>query len=439
MEIKEILAAIRTKLHIESLKSMQEEMLTITSKYVELSSPTGSGKTLAFIIYTLRHLTAPVGKIQSVIIVPSRELAIQVYDIIRKVATGYKTVVLYGGHSMEDEKNSLTPQPDIIISTPGRLLDHLNRDNLTVEQLRVLVLDEYDKSLELGFEKEMRSIVSRIGKSENIILTSATSSQELLPKWLPQDFTMMSFKSENNSFVEKIHIESPTADKADTLYDLLLALKRGTKTIVFVNHRESAERIYQFLKKRKLPVGLYHGALDQFDREKALTLFTNGTTPILIATDLAGRGLDIAEIESIVHYHLPQTQENWIHRNGRTARNGAKGQIYIITSEKDNIPDYIDWDREWHPNAPSPQAESFKSDISTLHINAGRKEKISKGDVVGFLINKGGLTNDEIGVIKLMDHDIFVGVPSSKISTVAASVAPHKLKNKKVRVTEVRI
>lgn len=439
MEIKEIIEAAREKLDIERLKPMQERMLDSESPRVELSAPTGSGKTLAFACYVARRLKRSGEGVQAVVIVPSRELAVQTGDTVRRIAQGYKTVVMYGGHRMEDEQKSLFPLPDILVSTPGRLLDHLRRGTLEIKNPVTLVLDEYDKSLELGFEKEMREIARRIGEPRNVVLTSATPLRTALPEWLGRSsFELYDYSSEDRPEIETVHIESPTKDKAETLADLLMALPRGTKTVVFVNHRESADRLYNFLKKQHIAVGLYHGGLDQHEREKALTLFENRTTPVLVATDLAGRGLDISGIDSVVHYHIPATAENWIHRNGRTARNGAGGTVYVITSEGEGIPDYVSWEREWlsvlrHENA------SLLSERATLHINAGKKEKISKGDIVGYLISRGGVESSEIGPIKLMDHEAMVSVPREKAREIIERTAPYKLKNKKIRITQVKI
>ncbi len=206
--------------------------------------------------------------------------------------------------------------------------------------------------------------------------------------------------------------------------------------MVFVNHRESAERLHSFLKKARIPAALYHGGLDQHDRQMAVELFENGTINTLVATDLAARGLDIDGVDAVIHYHMPPTAENWVHRNGRTARNGASGTTYVITSEADSVPDYVEWDRDYYP--PEAGDADLRSGISTLHFNAGRKEKISKGDIVGFLIANGGVQSGEIGKISVHDHEALVAVPSAKASSIIKAVEPHRLKNKKVRVTLVR-
>lgn len=436
MDKQTILERFRERHNIETLNPMQQLMATTDATRLILLSPTGSGKTAAFAIRLLRTLGPSKGVLQAVVIAPSRELVIQIADVIRPVAAGLKTVAFYGGHNMADEVNSLKSMPDIIVATPGRLLDHITRGNLDVAGVHALVLDEYDKSLELGFHDEMRRIARRMKSLKLIILTSATRLAEL-PDFLPMqgaetvDFTPAAQRSR----LQTVSVESPERDKLQTLLDLLRSLPNG-RAIVFVNHRESAERVYNFLKKERFPVGLYHGGLEQRDRQLALDLFNNGTNPVLVSTDLGSRGLDIDDVNYVIHYHMPLSAESWTHRNGRTARMGADGTAYVITAEGENIPDYVVCDR---PYAPRGEAfEGIRSDVATLYFNAGKKEKISKGDIAGFLIQKGGLTKDEVGKIMVWDHSAIAAVPRAKIGKVVEAVAPYRLKNTKVRITPLK-
>ncbi len=383
----------------------------------------------------LRSLDNPSGRVQAVVMAPSRELVMQIASVVRELATGYKTVALYGGHSMVDETRSLSVVPDIVIATPGRLLDHLNRGNIDLMRVRTLVLDEYDKSLELGFHEEMRRIVRRMGRFSLTILTSATFLKEM-PSFMPMKSpTVIDFTETDDvpeSKLQTVHVESPLRDKIETLIDLLRSLPNG-KAIVFVNHRESVERVYDLLRKAGLPAGMYHGGLEQFDREKAIDLLNNGTTPILVSTDLGSRGLDIDAVQSVIHYHLPTSAESMTHRNGRTARMGADGTAYFITSEGENIPDYVGWMREYVPTGDS--SDPIRRDVVTLYFNAGKKEKISRGDVVGYLVNKGGLMAQQVGKIAVKDHCVLVAVPANVADEVLSAIAPHKIKNQRVRVT----
>lgn len=437
MKQKDIIANIIKRTRVERLNAMQQRMCEVDTAVgvYTLLAPTGSGKTIAFAIPLLKSLGAPSGSVQGVVIAPSRELVMQIAEVVRPLAAGYKTVAFYGGHSMQEETASLAVVPDIVVATPGRLLDHLKRGQLDLAGVRTLVLDEYDKALELGFADEMRRVCRRLSGVRLVILTSATPLAEL-PDYLPRlpheviDFSESVAAPRRR--MQVVRVESPSRDKLQTLIDLLHSLPDG-RVIVFANHRESAERIHSALVKAGLPAGLYHGGLDQNERENAIVLLTNGTTPILVSTDLGSRGLDIPELSAVVHYHMPVSEQAWTHRNGRTARQQACGEIYVITSEGDDVPHYITTDRDYAPTGLS--ADPIRSSTATLYFNVGKKEKISKGDLVGFLIAKGGLTAGEIGAITLRDHAALVGVPRDKAQGLLRELAPHKIKNTRAKIS----
>lgn len=441
MKQKQIIENIKQRHGIEQLNEMQMQVANTSASQILLLSPTGSGKTIAFAIPLLRSLSAPRGKVQAVIIAPARELVMQIADVVRPIATGYKTVACYGGHSMLDESRSLTSSvPDIIVATPGRLLDHLNRGNVDLIGVSALVLDEYDKALDLGFHEEMRKVVRPMRSLLLTILTSATQLAEMPTFVKFQSPVTLDFTDKTEAprhRMQVVNVASPMRDKLQSALDLLRSLPNG-KVILFVNHRESATRVYDFLRQNRLPVGLYHGGLEQIDREKAIDLLNNGTTPILVSTDLASRGLDIDHVQAVVHYHMPPQPESWTHRNGRTARMGAEGTIYVITAEGENIPEYIDFDRDYVPTGEKND-NPIKSDVATLHFNAGKKEKISRGDVVGFMINKGGLESAQVGKIVVKDHCVLVAVPRNRADEVLQALTPHKIKNKRVRITKVKV
>lgn len=440
MKESEIRANIKKRLGINELNAMQLAVTASRSRKLILLAPTGSGKTVAFCIALLRSLTKQTGNgVRGVVLAPSRELAIQIFDVVKKIATAYKTVAFYGGHSMQDEINSLSQTPDIIIATPGRLLDHIQRKTVDLQRVKALVIDEYDKSLELGFTAEMKKIAKRMPNVSDIVLTSATELAEM-PDFIDVNGaeTIDCTDNEAKAKAPKLniaHIESPARDKADCLVDLLHSLPNG-KVLVFVNHRESAERTHSILVKAGFPAGLYHGGLDQNDREKAVKMLDNGSMPILVTTDLASRGLDIGNLSAVIHYHLPVSAEAWTHRNGRTARAGATGDVFVITSEADNIPEYVVWDHDYNPTGKS--ANPIRAKYVTLHFNAGKKEKISRGDVVGFLCQKGGLNADEIGKIDVSDHQTLVAVAKDKANATVKALAPEKIKGRKVRISMVK-
>ncbi|MDE6153914.1 MAG: DEAD/DEAH box helicase [Muribaculaceae bacterium] len=437
MKLQKIIDNIRDKEGIERLNPMQEAMAATKSAGVVLLAPTGSGKTIAFALYLLQRVKADNGTVQAVVIAPSRELVLQIHEVLRPIATDLKVTALYGGHSMADEVNTLCVTPAIIVATPGRLLDHLKRRQIDLSAVSTLVLDEYDKSLELGFADEMSRIARRLTGVRNTVLTSATRL-ESLPDFIKIDRAETLDYTESTPAprhrMQVVQVESPVRDKLDTLIDLLHSLD-NQRVIIFVNHRESAERVYNALVKYHLPAGLYHGGLEQRERQLALDLLDNGTTPVLVATDLAARGLDIDNIGSVIHYHMPTNAEAWTHRNGRTARQDAHGTIYVITAEGENLPEYIEFDRAYVPTGRSN--DPLRSDVATLYFNAGRREKISRGDIAGYLINRGGLAPDEVGRITVSDHSAIAAVPRDKAREVVKAVAPYRLKNTRVRVTRL--
>lgn len=434
MEKNKIIENIKNRFGYDKLTSMQLQVADSHSDSLVLLAPTGSGKTVAFTINMLSGLSQAGKGVQAVVIAPSRELVLQIYEVIRPVASGYKTVAFYGGHSMQDEIKSLSVVPDIIIGTPGRLLDHIERGNVDLSKVNTLVIDEYDKALELGFADEMKKCVKAMNHPSRIILTSATKLNDLPAYLNMSEVEEIVAKNVENprGRIQTVHVESPSIDKLDILVDLLRSIDDG-KVIVFVNHRESAERVWRYLLNSGLPVGLYHGGLDQRQREQAIDLLNNGTTPILISTDLGSRGLDIDNVQSVIHYHMPLSAESMTHRNGRTARMGASGTVYYITSEGDDIPSYVEWDRDYVPTANS--ANPIKSHVATLYFNAGKREKVSRGDIVGFLIANTGLTADEIGKIVVKDHNSLAGIPVEKVDDVLQKTENTPLKGKKIRIS----
>ena len=437
MREKEFLPLVEEKLGIAELNQMQRKMMeqASESRDIILLSPTGSGKTLAFILPMLKILKPSTGRVQAVVVAPSRELVIQISQIINKIANGFKVTQLYGGHKVEDEVNSLSAGTDIIVATPGRLMDHINRRNIDVLPTRILVLDEFDKSLELGFEKEMKKIVDRLKNVSRYILTSATQS-DLLPDFLQLNNPITLNYLEDNKKLHKrlrVHrVDSDVNDKLESLVTLLNHLADGKepeRCIVFVNYRESAERVAQYLKKKGIPVVLYHGALDQHERETAVATFNNGSKPVLVATDLASRGLDIEGVKSIIHYHQALTPETYTHRNGRTARVDRTGDVYVLVGPKEDIKDFTEFDDTLYPDASAglPAAPQF----ATLRFSAGKKEKLSKGDIVGFLVKEGGVDPSGIGKIDVYDHYSLVAIPFTDAEETVAKLKGKKIKGEK--------
>ena len=429
-EIKQVLA----KAGIESLNEMQQAALSAgTSKDMVLLSPTGSGKTLAFLLPLLNTLSFEDRKTQVLIVAPSRELALQIETVFRSLGTGYKINCCYGGHPMRTEKKSLEHPPTVLIGTPGRILDHIQRGHLMLDAVHTLVLDEFDKSLELGFTEEMEDILTQLPAVRRKVLTSATSAIEIPSYVKIKSPVRLSFLSDENALKGlTMHIvNAPAVDKLDTLYRLLGEL-RGESALVFCNFRESVERVSGYLTEQNVSNECFHGGMEQPERERSLSKFRNGSVSVFISTDLASRGLDIPEVKHIIHYHIPINEESFIHRNGRTARMNAEGDAYIILNEKEFLPEYIKPEpKEFF--LPKSVKVPTSSDWITLTVNKGKRDKLSKGDIAGFLLQKGGLAKDELGVIEIKESCSYAAVKRTQYKALLAKIKDEKIKKMSVR------
>ena len=432
------LDTILASLQIKELNEMQLASLkaNVENDNIILLSSTGSGKTLAFLLPIVQLLTKESKKVQALILVPSRELAIQIDEVFRKMATGYKVTCCYGGHKRETEENNLVQSPALIIGTPGRVADHIRRNNFVLEEITTLVLDEFDKSLELGFQEEMAFILGSLPSVKKRILTSATDAVRI-PDFIGitsptrLDFLVPVQKAEEDELVIRT-VLSPEKDKSETLFRLICSI--GNKSmIVFCNHRESVERTSSLLKDTGIVNVFYHGGMEQQERESAMCKFKNGTSNVLVTTDLASRGLDIPDIKYIIHYHLPATEDVYTHRNGRTARMEAGGKSVLVLSEEEKLPAYITGKVE-KIELPERIELPEKPKWSTLFIAAGKKDKVNKIDIVGFLSNKGLLKKDDIGLIEVKDFFSFVAVRKLKVGAVLELIKDEKIKNKKVKI-----
>jgi len=428
---------ILSNLEIEALNPMQlaaGNAINTTNDVILLSS-TGSGKTIAFLLPVVEALNPSINKVQTLILVPSRELAMQIGDVFRKMATGFKVTLCYGGHLRETEENNLIQPPAVIIGTAGRVADHIRRNNFELDKITTLVLDEFDKSLELGFREEMAFIIGSLKAIEKRILISATIGLEIPPfVRMGSSPTKLNFLSEDdlkdNLTVKTVM--SDDKDKSNTLFKLICYL--GNKSIiVFCNHRDAVERTSNILKEKGIVNEFYHGGMEQQERDSALCKFKNGTVNVLVTTDLASRGLDIPDIKFIVHYHLPATEEVFIHRNGRTARMDARGTAFLLLSEEEKLPNYIDRSTE-QLELPENSELPEKPKWATLFIAAGKKDKVNKIDIVGFLSKQGNLKQDDIGLIEVKDFFSFVAVRKTKVNIVLPIIQKEKIKNKKVKI-----
>lgn len=430
--MKEIFSTALEALKIDRLNEMQEMSLKAneSGRNVLLLSPTGSGKTLAFLLPLLKQIKREITEVQALILAPSRELALQIEQVFKSMNSPFRIACCYGGHSIERETQLLALKPHLIIGTPGRILDHIKRENINTDTIRFLTIDEFDKSLELGFQDEMSEIINTLTSLKKKMLLSATRSEEI-PNFVKLHHPIvLDFIKEDETEERGLtlyRVDSPQKDKLDSLL-LLIKNLDGESTLVFCNYRESAERIYNFLKKNGADCKVYHGGMDQIEREKSLFQFRNKSINILISTDLASRGLDITDVKHIIHYHIPVNQEAYTHRNGRTARMFASGSAYILLHSEEKLPEYI-VESELQPFQLNEKAGKIaSSEWATLYIGKGKKNKISKGDLVGFFIKKGELDKEDIGMIDVKDNFSFASIKRSKIASLIKKIKNEKIK-----------
>jgi len=433
--------SILQRLKIEQLSAMQEKTIAAmrgNENDIVLLSPTGSGKTLAYLLPLQEQVDAENNDVQAIVIVPGRELAAQSAGVLTDMKCGLRAQACYGGRmTMEEHRLMMKNQPQVIFSTPGRLNDHLDKGNINADSVCWLVIDEFDKCLEMGFQEEMQNAVSRLPNVKRRVLLSATDAEQI-PRFVNMrrvtriDCLAAEEQSDKISIFKVI---SQSKDKLDVLSRLLRQLG-DESSIVFLNYRESVERTSDYLLQQGFSVSAFHGGLDQKQREDALFKFSNGSANIFVSTDLGSRGLDIPDIKNIIHYHLPETEQAYIHRIGRTGRWNAQGRAFFLLNQQEQLPEYVTDDvAEYHIADDLP--ELAKPRMATVYIGKGKKDKLSKGDIVGFLCKKGGLNNSEIGRIDIRERYCYVAVSCQKLQQVIQNASGEKIKGIKTVVEKV--
>ncbi len=423
-------------MNIKTLNEMQQKSIEAFQDHdsLILLSNTGSGKTLAFLLPLLQKLTHKILHTQALIITPSRELALQIEAVFKQMKSGYKITCCYGGHKREIEENSLLDAPAVIVGTPGRLADHIRRGNIQVDNITMLFLDEFDKTLEFGFTEEVKLIAESLKNIQKTMLISATDSIEIPAFIRLENVVKLDYftKEEDQHKLLVQYLRSDDNDKIQTLFNLLCFIS-SKLTIIFCNHRDAVERVQALLKEKGIACVYYHGSMEQNERDTALAKFRNGSVNFLVTTDLASRGLDITNIRYIVHYHLPANEAVFTHRNGRTARMDATGSAILLLGPEESLPDYLPTET---PQITIPAANNLpdKTDWVTVYLPLGKKDKINKVDIVGFLIQQGELKKEDVGIIEVKDYHAFAAIRRSKASKVLNKLKEARIKNKKARL-----
>ena len=424
-----------SKLGVNELNSMQELMLSEypTHRHIVLLSPTGSGKTLAYLLPLLQTIDSSLDVLQAMIIVPSRELAIQTQQVMRELSSTLRSYACYGGRPTMDEHRVIRSLlPHVIVGTPGRILDHFTKENFSSQHIHSFVIDEFDKCLELGFQQQIVDVHQFLINATKRVLLSATDSPHISMFFNKASFEKYDFLPKQGNFdksrLSLRGINSPQKDKLQTLLQLVCQCGQQS-SLVFVNYRESVKRICDYLVDNGVCADSFHGAMEQRDREKALYRFSNGSCNVLVSTDLASRGLDIPNIHNVIHYHLPLSEDAYIHRNGRTARWESLGTSWMILGPEESLPSYVNQTQveALSTFVPNPSLPKWV----TLYIGKGKKDKINKIDVVGFLSKIGGLSRDEIGRIDVLPGWAFVAIKRARVQEVLNKVKGQKIKGKK--------
>lgn len=429
-----------SNLDIPALNALQETAIPVIENHpnVILLAPTGSGKTLAFLLPVLNRLDAGKPGVQCLILSPTRELAIQIERVWQKMATGFKVNTCYGGHSMQTEIRNLSQPPALLIGTPGRILEHITRRTVDLRRVSILVLDEFDKCLSMGFQEQMTDIIKGLHFLEKRILASATNKQHIPAFTGIANPKVLNFYKAPEPATDGLAVKrvvAPENEKDRTLFKLLCFLG-SEPTLIFCNERATVESVRNFLAGMHIPCAFFHGGMEQPDREKTLVQFRNGSIVFLVASDLAARGLDIPEVKHVIHYDLPLKQQDYLHRNGRTARMHAAGTAYLLMQHNESLPVYL---TEPPPLLELPQTGSSvnfpePSPWITLYISGGKKDKLSKMDIVGFFAKKGNLAKDDIGKIEVLDHMAFVAVKKDIVEDLLQAVQSEKMKGKKYKI-----
>ena len=437
---------ILEKLGIE-MNAMQNEAydaILHSRNDVVVLSPTGSGKTLAYLMPLVQLVDADSDEVQAVVITPGRELALQSAEVLKSMGSGLRGMACYGGRPTMDEHRVLRQvKPQIIFGTPGRLNDHLEKRNILADDIKYLVIDEFDKCLEMGFQDEMSALIDKLPNINRHFLLSATEAEEI-PHFLRRDkkakVTNISYLDSEEQVPDRIgiyQVNSPEKDKLESLKQLLLSLG-DQSTIVFLNYRQSVERVDEFLRQQGFATSAFHGGLEQQEREDALYKFSNGSANVFVSTDLGSRGLDIPDIDNIIHYHIPETEDNYIHRVGRTARWDKQGRAFFLLSPGEHLPEYVDSEVRIYEIPDTTGMKPSEAKMATVYIGKGKKDKISKGDIVGFICKNANLQGKEIGKIDVKDRYSYVAVPRKKLRLVINSCKGVKIKGIRTVVEEVR-
>lgn len=413
----------------------------LDGKDIIAEAKTGSGKTAAFGIGVLSSLDVKKFRVQSLILCPTRELADQVAKELRNIAKfahNIKILTLCGGTAFGPQYGSLQHGAHIIVGTPGRVLKHLKKESLNLENIKTLVLDEADRMLDMGFMEEIGEVLDFAPKERQTLLFSATYTDEVLDisQTIQKDaIHIKTAEIELKNKIDEIFYNTQEREKLHTLIKIL-AQYNPSNVIVFTNTKIKADEITDAMQNKDIDALALHGDLEQYDRNDVLVQFANKSCRVLVATDVAARGLDIKELAMVINYDLPHTLEIYTHRIGRTARAGATGVAISLYTDIGDESEFAGEDREFLDSSHLAEAKNFNmlSEYVTLVIEGGKKDKLRAGDILGALTGEKGLAGNSIGKIDVYERQSYVAIERAMIENGYEHLKNGKIKTKKFSV-----
>jgi ATP-independent RNA helicase DbpA len=411
---------------------------------------TGSGKTAAFGIGIIEQINPRFFGVQAMILCPTRELAEQVGKELRRLAraiSNIKVVSLCGGKPFGPQKASLEHGAHIVVGTPGRIQDHLRRRSLKLDGLKILVLDEADRMLDMGFVDDMKAIISKTPRNRQTLLFSATYPESIkkISRSFQSDPVTVTVDAEHQTgVIKQLFYEIKKQDRNDTLLALFGHYKPAS-ALVFCHTKKQCDDVASFLRGRRIDALAIHGDLEQRERDQVLVQFANNSCPVLVATDVASRGLDIKSLDMVINYELPRDPEIYVHRIGRTGRAGEKGIALSMFTESEQIrmraiEDYLSKPCICDVPASLDIDPAFKlwAPMVTIQIDAGRKHKIRPGDLLGALTGDAGLAGSQIGKIDIFEMMSFVALERDALRQGFDYLRTGKVKGRNVRARQLR-
>jgi len=421
----------------------------LAGKDVIAQAKTGSGKTAAFTLGLLERLDVKRFRIQTLVLCPTRELADQVANEVRKLARtihNIKVLTLTGGVPFGPQVGSLEHGAHIIVGTPGRVEDHLRRGTLNLKDLNTLVLDEADRMLDMGFQDSLDAIIDQAPKQRQTLLFSATFPDKIesIAKRIMIDPVMVQVAATHDNVSIQQYLYKVEEGERLTALRLLLQHYRPESAVVFCNTKQETQEVADELSAQGFCAVALHGDLEQKDRDQTLIRFANKSASILVATDVAARGLDIADLDAVINYHMARDPEVHVHRIGRTGRAGGKGVACTLYTEKEGykvarLEEYLEQSIDVQPLPPRSLLDqpAYQGAMATIQIDGGKKQKVRPGDILGALTGENGIAGKQVGKINVFDNWAYVAVERGVLKAALRKLGQGKLKGRSFRVRAI--